>query len=347
MQRLISASSCPFTLTPPLLPSVTFCPTPHLHFQIIAAFILDILIGDPQWRYHPVRLIGKFIECFEHVLRRLPLPERPAGMLLTTVITGAVWLSASVIMSITSQWCCMFETITGAIIIYFSISIKSLADEAKKVMHFLRKNDLINARKALSQIVGRDTEHLNKEQIIRACVETVAESAVDGALSPLFFSFIGGPGAAMAYRAVNTMDSMVGHKDEKYLRFGWASARLDDIANYLPARISAVLIPVAAFLCGYSLVGSLRIAFRDGQKHESPNSGIPEAAMAGALGVQVGGTISYQGEIVVKPFIGDAHNPLTVNTVDGAVKIMFVTASLFLAGGIGAVMTLKRLLLAS
>jgi adenosylcobinamide-phosphate synthase len=326
---------------------VTFCPTPHLHFQIIAAFILDVLIGDPQWRYHPVRLIGKFIEGFEHVLRRLPLPERSAGMLLTTVIAGSVWLSAFVIMSITGQWCCMFETIAGAVIIYFSISTKSLADEAKKVMHFLENNDLINARKALSQIVGRDTAHLNDEQIVRACVETVAESTVDGILSPLFFAFMGGPPAAMAYRAVNTMDSMLGHKDDKYLRFGWASARLDDIANYLPARISALLIPVAAFFCGYSPVRSIKIAIRDGRKHESPNSGISEAAMAGALGVQLGGPSSYQGEIIAKPFIGDAHNQLTLSTINGAIKIMFVTAILFLAGGIGIVMALQRLLLAS
>ena len=332
---------------PPFLPSVTFCPAPHLHFQIIAAFILDVLIGDPQWRYHPVRLIGKFIECFEHVLRRLPLPERPAGMLLTAVIAGAVWLSAFVIMSVTSQRCCLSETIAGAVIIYFSISIKSLADEAKKVTYFLKKNDLINARKALSQIVGRDTAHLNDEQIVRACVETVAESTVDGVLSPLFFAFMGGPPAAMAYRAVNTMDSMVGHKDEKYLRFGWAPARLDDVANYLPARISALLIPVAAFFCGYSPVRSLKIAIRDGRKHESPNSGISEAAMAGALGVQLGGPSTYQGEIIAKPFIGDAHNQLTLNAINGAIKIMFVTAILFLAGGLGIVMALERLLLVS
>ncbi len=331
----------------PLLPSMTFCATPHLLIQIVAAFILDIIIGDPQWRYHPVRLIGKLIEGTEHLLRRCPIPERLAGILLTASITGSVWLLASVVALVTGQWCRLCEIISGAIIIYFSISIKSLAGEAKKVMNFLRKNDLINARKALSQIVGRDTAHLNDEQIIRACVETVAESTVDGVLSPLFFSFMGGPGAAMAYRAVNTMDSMVGHKDEKYLRFGWAPARLDDIANYLPARISAVLIPVAAFFCGYSFGGSLRITFRDGRKHESPNSGIPEAAMAGALGVQLGGPSAYQGEIVNKPFIGDARNQLTLSAIDGAVKIMFVTASLFLSGGIGVVMALKHLLLAS
>lgn len=264
---------------------------------------------------------------------------------MTFVIAGTVWLSASLIMSIASQRCCMFETVAGAVIIYFAISIKSLADEAKKVMHFLRKNDLINARKALSQIVGRDTTHLNDEQIIRACVETVAESTVDGVLSPLFFAFMGGPPAAMAYRAVNTMDSMVGHKDEKYLRFGWASARLDDVANYIPARISALFIPVAAFFCGYSPVRSLKIAIRDGRKHESPNSGISEAAMAGALGIQLGGSSSYQGEIITKPFIGDAHNPLTLSAINGAIKLMYITSILFIIGGIGGILVLKRLLL--
>ena len=186
------------------------------------------------------------------------------------------------------QWSMLGEIIIGAVVIYFAISVKSLADESKKVMTALKENDLIKARKALSLIVGRDTENLSEEQMVRACVETIAEGSVDGVLSPLFYAFVGGPTAAMAYKAVNTLDSMVGHKNEKYVRFGWASARLDDLANYIPARISAILIPIASFLCGYGFKDSLRIACRDGRKHESPNSGIPEAAMAGALGVQLG-----------------------------------------------------------
>lgn len=208
-------------------------------------------------------------------------------------------------------------------------------------MTFLKENDLIQARKALSQIVGRDTAYLNEEQIIRACVETVAESSVDGILSPLFYSFAGGPGAAMAYKAVSTLDSMVGHKDERYIRFGWASARLDDVANYIPARISGVLIPIASFLCGYGLRKSLRIAFRDGRKHQSPNSGIPEAAMAGALRVQLGGPSTYQGEVIKKPFIGDVQNRLTLESIGMAITIMQVASLLFLTCGIGVVVCLK------
>src|SRR3989304_3957317 len=221
------------------------------------------------------------------------------------------------------------------------VSVKSLADESKKILTALKENDLMKARKALSLIVGRDTANLSQEQIVRACVETVAEGSVDGVLSPLFYAFVGGPSAAMAYKAVNTLDSMVGYKDEKYIRFGWASARLDDLANYIPARISAVLIPIASFLCGCHFKGSLRIAFRDGRKHESPNSGIPEAAIAGALGVQIGGPRKYQGEIVEKPFIGDAQNPLTTKSIDMAIKIIYVASVLFMACGIGFTVCLK------
>ncbi|MDN3513942.1 MAG: adenosylcobinamide-phosphate synthase CbiB [Candidatus Brocadia sp.] len=309
--------------------------------QVAIAFIVDIAIGDPQWPYHPVRLIGRAIESTEFTLRRLPVPERLSGILLTTLIVLGTYLSISAVMLVAGQWCFLCGVIIGAAIAYFTISTKSLADEAKKVMTLLKENDLISARRALSQIVGRDTDRLNAEQIIRACVETVAEGIVDGVVSPLFYFFVGGPAAAMAYKAVNTLDSMVGYKNERYIRLGWASARLDDMANYIPARICAVLIPAASFLCGYGFTRSLRIAFRDGRKHESPNSGIPEAAIAGALGVQLGGESIYQGEVVEKPFIGDARNQLTLKAIDIAIKILYVASTLFLICGIGVVVCIK------
>lgn len=314
------------------------------HFGLIqtaVAYILDIAFGDPQWTYHPVRLIGKFIENMEYVVRRFPVSEHIRGIVLTTIIVSGAYLSTYGVISIAEQGGIPCEMLSGAVIIYFTISIKSLADEAKKVMTSLRENDLIKARQALSQIVGRDTAHLNEEQIVRACVETVAEGSVDGIVSPLFYSFVGGPAAAMAYRAINTLDSMVGYRNEKYIRFGWASARLDDIANYIPARICAALIPAASFLCGCGFTRSLRIAFRDGRKHESPNSGIPEAAMAGALRVQLGGPSIYHGEVVEKPFIGDDQNQLTVKSIDIAIKIMYVTSLLFLICGSGVVVFLR------
>ena len=313
--------------------------------QITFACVLDIVVGDPQWYYHPVRLIGRSIEFIESLLRRIPVPECLCGIFLTTIIVAGTYLITHTIVLISRQWGYLCEVIIGTILIYFTISIKSLADEAKKVMTFLKENDLIKARKALSMIVGRDTAHLNEEQIVRACVETVAESSVDGILSPLFYAFIGGPAGVMAYKAVNTLDSMVGNKNEKYIRFGWASARLDDIANYIPSRISAILIPAASFLCGCGFKRSLKIAFRDGRKHESPNSGIPEAAMAGALDVRLGGPSAYQGEVVEKPFIGDAHNQLTLKSIEMSIKIAYITSFLFLVCGIGVVACLKHLVL--
>lgn len=311
--------------------------------QVAVAYVLDIAIGDPQWAYHPVRLIGRSIEGMESLLRRLPVPERMGGMLLTTLIVTGTYLVTCAVVFAAAKGCFLGEILAGTVIVYFAISVKGLADEAKKVMKFLNKNDLIHARQTLSRIVGRDTGHLTEEQIVRACVETVAEGSVDGIVSPLFYFFTGGPAAAMAYKAVNTLDSMVGYKNEKYIRFGWASARLDDIANYIPARMCAVLIPLASFLCGCGFTRSLRTAFRDGRRHESPNSGIPEAAMAGALGVQLGGPSAYQGEIVEKPFIGDAQNPLTRESIDVAVRIMYVTSVLFLACGTGMIIFVKYL----
>ncbi|MCE7910487.1 MAG: hypothetical protein DCC43_05255 [Candidatus Brocadia sp.] len=311
--------------------------------QVAVAFLIDLAIGDPQWSYHPVRLIGRFIERAEFVLRKCILPDRISGILLAVVVVMGTYLAIFAILLLAKQCRYPCETVIGAICIYFAISVKSLAGEARKIMGCLRKNDVIMARQTLSMIVGRDTAHLTEEQIVRACVETIAESSVDGVVSPLFYSFLWGPAGAMAYRAINTLDSMVGYKNEKYIRFGWASARFDDAANYIPARMSAVLIPAASFLCGYGFIRSLRIAFRDGRKHESPNSGIPEAAMAGALGVQLGGPSTYQGEVVDKPLIGDAHNHLTVNSIDHAVKILYITAVLFLISGIGVVLCLKWL----
>jgi adenosylcobinamide-phosphate synthase len=301
--------------------------------QLAIAFVLDIAIGDPQWSYHPVRIVGRAINLTENVMRKIPVPERIAGGFLTITIVAGTYVTAYVILQASKRLSSLCELIAGAIIIYFSISIKNMADEVKKVMTYLIENDLINARKSLSQIVGRDTINLDRGQIIRACVESVAESIMDGIISPMFYSFIGGPCAAIAYRAVNTLDSMVGHKDSKYIRFGWASARLDDIANYIPARISALLIPIAAFFCGCSLKHSLKIAFRDGRKHESPNSGIPEAAMAGALRVQLGGPSTYQGEVVEKQFIGDIQNELNLKSINLAIKIMYITSILFLSCG--------------
>ena len=215
--------------------------------ELAFAYVLDLAIGDPQWSYHPVRLIGRSIEGMEYLLRKINNTEAYKRDTLDHDHCFGTYLSIYAVVLLSRQWSMLGEIIIGAAILYFAISVKSLADESKKVMTALKENDLIKARKALSLIVGRDTENLSEEQIVCACVETIAEGSVDGVLSPLFYAFVGGPTAAMAYKAVNTLDSMVGHKNEKYVRFGWASARLDDLANYIPARISAILIPMASF----------------------------------------------------------------------------------------------------
>src|SRR3989304_4005347 len=203
--------------------------------ELAFAYVLDLAIGDPQWSCHPVRLIGRSIGGMEYLLRKLRIPKRISGILLTIIIVSGTYLASYAVVLLSRQWSKLGEIIIGAVIIYFAISVKSLADESKKVMTALKENDLIKARKSLSLIVGRDTENLSGEQMVCACVETIAEGSVDGVLSPLFYAFVGGPTAAMAYKAVNTLDSMVGHKNEKYVRFGWASARLDDLANYIPS----------------------------------------------------------------------------------------------------------------
>ncbi|HHT9120762.1 MAG TPA: adenosylcobinamide-phosphate synthase CbiB, partial [Candidatus Hypogeohydataceae bacterium YC41] len=195
--------------------------------------------------------------------------------------------------------------------------------------------ELDTARRHLSGIVGRDTHKLEEGQIIRATVETVAENTVDGILAPLFYAFLGGPALAMAYKAVNTLDSMIGYKNDRYLHFGWASARLDDLANYVPARFASRLIPLASLLVGLRYKECYFFTIRDGRKHPSPNSGIPEAAFAGALGVQLGGPSTYGGILSEKPLLGEPVEPMTTQKISEAVKLAYITSFLGLAlGGI-------------
>ncbi len=197
----------------------------------------------------------------------------------------------------------------------------------------LGRGDLPGARQALAAIVGRDTADLDEGEVWRATIETVAENASDGVIAPLFYLFLGGPALALAYKAVNTLDSMVGYKNERYLLFGWASARCDDLANWLPARITGLLMVAAAPLTGLSCRQAWRIMCRDGKNHSSPNSGIPEAAAAGALGVRLGGTNWYFGRPVEKPTIGEPLKPLSASAYHGVVRLMYVAEALFVAAG--------------
>lgn len=291
---------------------------------IAAAVLLDLLLGDPRWlQHHPVVYIGKLITLLETVLRRVGLDGRVGGIILLVVtVVLTVCAAAGLINGFNN----VFPWTGFAVSVFFSyacLAARSLHVESKKVADALAAGDLPQARILLSQIVGRDTEQLEEPEIWRALVETVAENTSDGVVAPLFYLMIGGPLLALAYKAVNTLDSMVGYQNEKYINFGWASARFDDIVNFIPARITGLLMGLVAPLVGLSAGNALSMMRSDGRNHSSPNSGMPEAAAAGALGVQLGGTNSYFGKPVVKPTIGVPGRPLSLAAWRGAVRLMY------------------------
>ncbi len=299
---------------------------------ILAAVMIDLFLGDPRWLPHPIIYIGKLITALEKALRRCVRNERLGGVLLLLLTVGttvgvalAVLRGASAISSVAGFAVTVFLS-------YACLAARSLHRESRLVADSLGRGDLAEARRYLSYIVGRDTDSLDETEIWRAAVETVAENTSDGVIAPLFFLMLGGPALGLAYKAVNTLDSMVGYKNDRYLRFGWASARCDDVANWLPARLTGLLMVLAAPLASLSARGAWLIMKRDGRNHASPNSGIPEAAVAGALGVRLGGTNSYFGKPVAKPTIGDSENPLNGSAWRGAVRLMYGAEALLMAG---------------
>ena len=297
---------------------------------ILFAFILDLILGDPHWQLHPVRLIGGLIEFLEDNLRKTKIPLKISGGLLVIFIVGFT-LGISFLLIKFAYWLNYYSgLLLSSVLVYFAIAPRNLYDESMKIYSFLKKGDLESARKSLSMIVGRDTNKLSESEVIRASVETVAENGVDAVISPLFYAMIGGAPLAIVYRAINTMDSMVGYKNKRYIDFGWAAARLDDFVNYIPARLSAILIPLSSLIYGKDWFSSFKIVVRDGKKNPSPNSGIPEAAVAGALGIQLGGLNYYGGMPSDKPFIGDCSSELSIKHIKEANILMFISSILFI-----------------
>jgi adenosylcobinamide-phosphate synthase len=292
--------------------------------------LLDRLLGDPPSWPHPVRWIGRLIQFLEPPLRRV-CSERLGGMLLLVLVTatvgGGVW-GALLLTGNCHPWARIALT---TLLVYFGLAAESLARETQAVLHPCEKGDWIEARRRLSGIVGRDTADLSPEEIYRACVETVAENTADGVAAPLLYFAVAGPVGMWVYKAINTLDSMVGYRTPRYLHFGWASARADDALNFLPARITWLLSALAALLTGRRCAAALRIGWRDGRKHPSPNSGWSEAAMAGALGVQLGGASRYGGVPSIKALLGDPGEPLCASHVRGAIQVMRVAAWLAVA----------------
>jgi adenosylcobinamide-phosphate synthase len=287
---------------------------------VLAGAGLDLLVGDPPWLPHPVRAIGWLIARLETSLRRTPLHLKFAGVLLWIACVGA---TAAVVAA--SLWILPLSAVYW---IFSFLAVRDLDRHAVRVIDALRAGDLLAAREKLSWIVGRDTANLDAPEILRAVVETVSENLGDGVVAPLFYLALGGPVAMAAYKAVNTLDSMVGYRNETYRDLGWFSARADDAANWIPARLTAMLIWIVSLAPGYSAKQSIRITLRDGGSQPSPNSGYPEAAAAGALGIQLGGLNFYGGAESRKAFLGDPLRPLTISTFARVRAILYGVAFL-------------------
>lgn len=302
---------------------------------IFFAYLLDLIFGDPQWFPHPVRGIGLFIGRLERPCRSLVRNQRLSGAIFAVVIVALTWFITFFLIKAVSYYNRFLGVFFSSIVLYTTIAVKDLKIQSMKVYSALKNKNIHLARLRLSMIVGRDVENLDEAGIIRATVETVAENIVDGIISPLFYAFLGGVPLALAYKAVNTLDSMVGYKNEKYRDFGWASARLDDLFNFIPARISILFLLIAGWLAGGDARNSWRIILRDRKNNPSPNSGIPEAAVAGALRIQLGGVNYYNSLAVEKPFIGDSFRPFKIEQIREALRIAYIVSALFLIFGVG------------
>ncbi|MCK8825518.1 adenosylcobinamide-phosphate synthase CbiB [Fuchsiella alkaliacetigena] len=299
---------------------------------ILLALLVDLVVGDPEFLPHPVQIIGKFIDDGEQKLRELvssELGERLAGLLLALTTILLTWISTYFLIMLIRELYWGLYMVVSILLLSTTFSVKGLAGAAKEIYRYLAAGELGLAREKVGWIVGRDTEGLSSTEVVRATVETVAENTVDGVLSPIFFACLGGVPLAMTYKAVNTLDSMLGYKNEDYLYFGWAAARIDDLANWIPARISGLLLSLAAFFLKRKGLASLKMVFRDAKKHPSPNGGYPEAAVAGALGVRLGGTNYYQGQASFREYLGDDNRVLENQDIRDTIYLMYITTFLF------------------
>jgi len=308
---------------------------------ILTGFILDLVFGDPRSLLHPVVVIGRIITFLEQILYKY---KKIGGIVLNLIVVG---LTIGVTYLISG-----YLEIIEIYLIYTIFAMRSLALEGMKVFNILKEKDMQLARKELSYLVSRDTGYMQEKDIVRSVMETISENTVDGIISPLFFMVVGyliapatplGVALAMGYKAINTLDSMVGYKNEKYKDFGWFSARIDDVANVIPARLTGgLLIPISAFFLRYDFKNSWKVFFRDRYNHASPNSAQSESAVAGALGVQFGGVTSYFGKMVEKPTIGDKKKEFELEDIKKNIKLMYGSSILGM-GMAYAVLILKSL----
>lgn len=314
----------------------------HL-LALLIGIIIDLIVGDPHNLWHPVRSIGWLIHkldlLFEGERRKIK------GYLLVIIVLMATFITTFIVFYIPMKINPWLGVIVESIISFYCLATKSLIKESKAVIDAYNEDGIDKARFALSMIVGRDTEKLNINEILKATVETIAENASDGVFAPLFYLVILGPVGGMCYKAINTMDSMIGYKNDKYIDLGRAAARLDDFANFLPSRLTAILTVITAFIFNkkYDYKASLRVFKRDRFNSTSPNSAQSESAFAGALGIQLGGGASYFGVFHKKPFIGDATKEIEIEDVTRAQGLLFrmmlicmavISIAIVLVGGI-------------
>jgi adenosylcobinamide-phosphate synthase len=296
------------------------------------ALLIDLVFGDPLFIPHPVKIIGRAITGLERLLRPLASSkrsERLTGCLLALIIPGTVYILTLCVCWLAGTIHHNLGNLVSAWLISTTIAARGLMDVGRSVYKYLFNGEQEQARKVVDGIVGRDTEDMNEQEMVRATVETMVENIVDAVVAPIFFAFIGGAPLAMTYRAINTLDSMVGYRNTRYLNFGWASARLDDLANYIPARITGVLIVIAAIILRRRPVNATVSIFRDSRKHPSPNSGIPEAGVAGALGVCLGGTNYYEGIPSFRPLMGvSSGNILGYDHIKQTIRFVYLTGIL-------------------
>jgi adenosylcobinamide-phosphate synthase len=293
---------------------------------LVAAVLFDLIFADPRHWPHPIVWIGRLITFLEEFLRDRVKDEGLGGLLLVIAVLALTGFSALVAFDLTGRLAVWLQALLAMWLAANCLALRSLHLESKAVIEALEDGDLGGARLALSMIVGRETAQLDEEGILRATIETVAENASDGVIAPLFYLCLGGPVAGLLYKAGNTMDSMIGYKNERYLRFGRVAAHLDDLLNWIPARLTGLFLVAAAWMTGLDGCNAWWIMRRDAHLHASPNAGWPEAAAAGALNLQLGGDAIYFGERVVKPTFGDGGQRITIAHYRQMIRLLYVAA---------------------
>ena len=313
-------------------------------FALAIGFVLDLIFGDPHGIIHPVVLIGRWISTCEKWIRKV-FPDTEKGLLaggavLVLMVTGCSVIIPAAVLVLAYHVSVILGILVESVMCYQLLATRSLKDESMKVYDKLKEHDLPGARYAVSMIVGRDTENLTEEGVAKAAVETVAENTSDGVIAPMLFMAAGGALAGFFYKSINTMDSMVGYRNDRYLYLGRCAAKLDDVVNFIPARVSAVMMILASKLSGLDMKNAVKIFRRDRFNHDSPNSAQTEAVMAGALNVRLAGDAWYFGKLHKKKYIGDDNRPVETEDIKRANHLLYATAIL----SIVSFLTLKALI---